>query len=316
MHVSRPWKLVLEISPERVYGADVASRSSARPSAAGSRWAAWGRSCSALPRCSRRCTRRRRSSPARAGVRGQRRGERPLDLGADRVAGVRCLAVGPASDRIGRRRSLVLASALLIVPTALLALAPTFEALLVVRAAQGLCMPGDGRRAVHRRGVRPAAGHARHGPVPRRARRRRAGRAARCRARDRGARLARRCRRADADAAGRNDRDAPVAAARRRGTVEAPDRPGDPRGPAAQPDAGGRDAGRIGAVLRLRGGVLVRRLPAPGAALLALADGGQPDLRALAGGRHRAIGGPHRRTRRAGAGWPRPRSACQPSGSA
>ena len=49
---------------------------------------------------------------------------------------------GPASDRIGRRRSLVLASALLIVPTALLALAPTFEALLVVRAAQGLCMPG------------------------------------------------------------------------------------------------------------------------------------------------------------------------------
>ena len=49
---------------------------------------------------------------------------------------------GPASDRIGRRRSLVLASALLVVPTALLALAPTFEALLVVRAVQGLCMPG------------------------------------------------------------------------------------------------------------------------------------------------------------------------------
>jgi len=49
---------------------------------------------------------------------------------------------GPLSDRIGRRRSLVLASALLVVPTVGAALAPTFPALLACRAAQGLCMPG------------------------------------------------------------------------------------------------------------------------------------------------------------------------------
>lgn len=49
---------------------------------------------------------------------------------------------GPLSDRIGRRRSLVLASALLVVPSVGVALAPSFPALLVMRALQGLCMPG------------------------------------------------------------------------------------------------------------------------------------------------------------------------------
>jgi YNFM family putative membrane transporter len=49
---------------------------------------------------------------------------------------------GPLSDRIGRRRSLIVASTLLVVPTAAAAVAPTFELLLAVRVAQGLCMPG------------------------------------------------------------------------------------------------------------------------------------------------------------------------------
>lgn len=49
---------------------------------------------------------------------------------------------GPVSDRIGQRRSLVLASALVVPPVALSALAPTFPALLALRALQGLCMPG------------------------------------------------------------------------------------------------------------------------------------------------------------------------------
>ncbi len=49
---------------------------------------------------------------------------------------------GPLSDRIGRRASLVLASGAIVVPTLLVALAPSFEVLLVLRAAQGLCMPG------------------------------------------------------------------------------------------------------------------------------------------------------------------------------
>ena len=49
---------------------------------------------------------------------------------------------GPVSDRIGRRRAITAASALLVVPTALVALAPSFELLLVLRALQGLCMPG------------------------------------------------------------------------------------------------------------------------------------------------------------------------------
>jgi MFS transporter, YNFM family, putative membrane transport protein len=49
---------------------------------------------------------------------------------------------GPFSDRYGRRRSIVLASALLVPPTIGCALAPSFELLLVFRALQGLCMPG------------------------------------------------------------------------------------------------------------------------------------------------------------------------------
>jgi MFS transporter, YNFM family, putative membrane transport protein len=49
---------------------------------------------------------------------------------------------GPLSDRIGRRASLVLSSAVLIVPSAGLAVAPSFGVLLALRVAQGLCMPG------------------------------------------------------------------------------------------------------------------------------------------------------------------------------
>jgi MFS transporter, YNFM family, putative membrane transport protein len=49
---------------------------------------------------------------------------------------------GPLSDRIGRRASLVLASGALVVPSLGVALAPSFEVLLAMRAAQGLCMPG------------------------------------------------------------------------------------------------------------------------------------------------------------------------------
>ena len=49
---------------------------------------------------------------------------------------------GPVSDRIGRERSLTLASALLVLPTIGTALAPTFGALLLFRVVQGLCMPG------------------------------------------------------------------------------------------------------------------------------------------------------------------------------
>ena len=40
---------------------------------------------------------------------------------------------GPLSDRIGRKRSLVLASGLLVLPTIGAGLAPTFEVLLVFR---------------------------------------------------------------------------------------------------------------------------------------------------------------------------------------
>jgi MFS transporter, YNFM family, putative membrane transport protein len=49
---------------------------------------------------------------------------------------------GPLSDRIGRRASLVLSSAALVVPSIALAFAPTFGVLLGLRVAQGLCMPG------------------------------------------------------------------------------------------------------------------------------------------------------------------------------
>jgi MFS transporter, YNFM family, putative membrane transport protein len=49
---------------------------------------------------------------------------------------------GPLSDRYGRRRSIVLASSLLVAPTIGAALAPNIETLLVFRGLQGLCMPG------------------------------------------------------------------------------------------------------------------------------------------------------------------------------
>lgn len=49
---------------------------------------------------------------------------------------------GPFSDRWGRKRSIVLASALLVPPTIGAALAPSFGLLLAFRTLQGLCMPG------------------------------------------------------------------------------------------------------------------------------------------------------------------------------
>jgi MFS transporter, YNFM family, putative membrane transport protein len=49
---------------------------------------------------------------------------------------------GPLSDRLGRRRTMITASALLVVPTVAAGLATTFPALLACRVAQGLCMPG------------------------------------------------------------------------------------------------------------------------------------------------------------------------------
>jgi YNFM family putative membrane transporter len=49
---------------------------------------------------------------------------------------------GPLSDRLGRRRTMITSSALLVVPTIAAGLAPTFGALLVCRTLQGLCMPG------------------------------------------------------------------------------------------------------------------------------------------------------------------------------
>jgi MFS transporter, YNFM family, putative membrane transport protein len=49
---------------------------------------------------------------------------------------------GPLSDRIGRKRSIVLASALLVAPTIGAAVAQSFALLLAFRTLQGLCMPG------------------------------------------------------------------------------------------------------------------------------------------------------------------------------
>jgi YNFM family putative membrane transporter len=49
---------------------------------------------------------------------------------------------GPVSDRIGRKRSLTLASTLLVLPTLGTALAPSFGLFLFFRVLQGLCMPG------------------------------------------------------------------------------------------------------------------------------------------------------------------------------
>ena len=72
-------------------------------------------------------------SPSRAGL------SVAVVIGAVAVGG---WLWGPVSDRIGRRRAITVASGLLIVPTALLALAPSFGVLLALRALQGLCMPG------------------------------------------------------------------------------------------------------------------------------------------------------------------------------
>ena len=99
--------------------------------------------CSVRSGCSPRCTRRRRScpsSPATFDV-------SPARAGLTVSALVLALALaawlwGPLSDRIGRPRSMRLASLLLVGPTLLVALAPTFEVLLAARALQGLCMPG------------------------------------------------------------------------------------------------------------------------------------------------------------------------------
>jgi YNFM family putative membrane transporter len=49
---------------------------------------------------------------------------------------------GPLSDRIGRARVMVASAALLILPTALVGFAPNLTTLLVLRAVQGLLMPG------------------------------------------------------------------------------------------------------------------------------------------------------------------------------
>jgi MFS transporter, YNFM family, putative membrane transport protein len=49
---------------------------------------------------------------------------------------------GPLSERIGRKRSLMLASGMLVLPSLGAAAAPSFSSLLVFRALQGACMPG------------------------------------------------------------------------------------------------------------------------------------------------------------------------------
>jgi YNFM family putative membrane transporter len=49
---------------------------------------------------------------------------------------------GPLSDRVGRVAAMRLSSGLLVMPTLVVALAPSFEVLLAARVAQGLCMPG------------------------------------------------------------------------------------------------------------------------------------------------------------------------------
>jgi YNFM family putative membrane transporter len=74
-------------------------------------------------------------------------GVSPSDAGLTVSAVVVAIAVGawiwgPVSDRIGRRRSLILASSLLVIPTVAAGLAPTFGVLLLCRTLQGLCMPG------------------------------------------------------------------------------------------------------------------------------------------------------------------------------
>src|SRR5690348_18221055 len=52
------------------------------------------------------------------------------------------LVYGPISDRVGRKPVMVTVSFLVIIPTLLCGLAPTFAALVVFRTIQGLLMPG------------------------------------------------------------------------------------------------------------------------------------------------------------------------------
>ncbi len=52
------------------------------------------------------------------------------------------LIAGPLSDRVGRKPVMTTVSALLVIPTLLSAIAPSFGSLLVFRALQGLLMPG------------------------------------------------------------------------------------------------------------------------------------------------------------------------------
>ena len=52
------------------------------------------------------------------------------------------LIYGPLSDRIGRKKVMVSASFLVIIPTLLCGFAPNFTTLVVLRALQGLLMPG------------------------------------------------------------------------------------------------------------------------------------------------------------------------------
>lgn len=58
------------------------------------------------------------------------------------AVGVAAWVWGPVSDRIGRRRSLILASLMLAVPTLAGAFAPDFGTFLACRILQGACMPG------------------------------------------------------------------------------------------------------------------------------------------------------------------------------
>ena len=52
------------------------------------------------------------------------------------------LIYGPISDRIGRKPVMVCASLLVVIPTLLLGFAPNFVTLVILRATQGLLMPG------------------------------------------------------------------------------------------------------------------------------------------------------------------------------
>ena len=78
---------------------------------------------------------------------GREFGISPAEAGLSVSVVVLALAVGawvwgPLSDRYGRRRAILLASGLLVLPTIATGLAPTFPVLLLFRALQGLCMPG------------------------------------------------------------------------------------------------------------------------------------------------------------------------------